>query len=416
MTMNGINMGGGRNRSIRCYIFNFKGIGIKMAGQSGDCKIVDCLVNEWLNGDNEFTIEEEYTATGIFVNRADCFITGGTISRWTKIPLHLGPECATLTVDGGTHLYNGGSGRIDKNNPINILADAGAGAMFIGCYLDNGRCELYSPNIQFHSCRALQNTGNSTLTYFIGLYANGNSGPYQFRADGWQVVSQSLTDGTVPFYKFLPNGGNTWAGNYSNFEQSSGYKETVETLRVSRLQTDNGLNVVYYAPGNGGASGAGVGLVSQSTPISVRDDPPSIRESGGGIYLYRAKRGVRRMTATDFVNVNDAGKEIIFANPLAMQAIFPETAYEGWFCYVTVSGDSSAAITLKSKDSVPASTCFEYGNTDGIIKIQGRGMAREVVCIRNNDGDSAEFIVRGGAGGTIISPQDPGVGDYIIID
>lgn len=401
----GFSLIGFGSQAERCHVIRYKGRGFSLTGAGGDCKVINCSATEWANGDAEFTNNANYTATGIYVDKNDCSIMG-TVSRWSKRNLHLGPNCKTLMVGAGTHFYNGASGAAQRQYPVNIYAEAGSNANFENFYMDNGSAELYSPNISFgQNCIAVHTPANALLAHWIALYANGQTSPYQFRTGVWQTGSTSLlqkpADGGIPFILPKPKldtDGVTvlesWAGDYDAFVAAGGYKAASETIVSSRTQNDAGLNIIYDAPGNGGEVGAGVGVRSASTPAAFRDNPPSLREKDGGAYLFRPKTPPQIVTGDASISLDQLGNEITVNNAAYATIRLPAAAIPGSFLRFVLGEGSEAAVRLRTPAETPTAKLIRRGSV-GEIELYGIGSREYVSCISNADGNSAVWVSYG---------------------
>jgi len=401
----GFSLVGFGSQAERCHVVRYKGRGFSLTGAGGDCKVINCSATEWANSDAEFTTDANYTATGIYVDKNDCSIMG-TVSRWSKRNLHMGPNCKTLMVGGGTHFYNGASGVAQRQYPVNIYAEAGSSGNFDNFYMDNGSAELYSPNVTFgQNCLAVHTPANALLAHWIALYANGQTSPYQYRMGVWQTSSTSLlsapADGGIPFLlpkPLLDTDGVTvlesWSGDYSAFVAAGGFKAASETVVMTRLQTDEGLNMILDAPGNGGSVGAGLGLRSASTPSAFRSNPPALREKDGGAYLFRPKTPPQTITADDSLALDQIGNEITVNNTAYTTIRLPANAIPGSFYRIVLGEDSAAPVRLRTPAESPTAKLIRRGSV-GEIEMYGVGAREYVSCISNDDGDSAVWVSEG---------------------
>lgn len=425
LPVGGIELRGGRCLVDSCEVFHFRrgGIGLGFTSNVGECRASKCHISQWYNSDPEFVDEDAYDGIAFFCNKNDCIVTD-SIFRWSGCNIWLGPDCATLSVSAGTHFYCGGSGLIDRQNPINVWAEAGANAKFNDCYLDNGVLHLFTPNIQFTSCRALQNPANSDLTTLIALYANGQGGPWQFDCADWNVVSTTLTQdstvpGRVPIVSMLPllqlNPGKPckydpvlvdgnpvvlqqWDAGFVNWMDAGNTKETMERRRITRLQNAEGFNACLYGS-VGGLNGAGLGILNDDSPADAVADPPSVREDGGNIYFHRGGRRLRTINSTDngyiYVSVADSGKTLVINNTERAIVVLPRNASNLWWCDVELGEGSTEEVEFRTSSSYPLSRVYTRGGF-GRLEMQGPGAHAHVRCVDQNDSLSgAVFSVSG---------------------
>lgn len=215
---NGINVAGGTIKIFNPKIDHMYLVGIKLAGGSGDSEVHNPEITQWSRSDAEFAVDANFTADGIYVNRADCRVYGG-VTRWCGIPIHLGPNCNTFYLINH-HPYNGrpdgdtGGPRLD---PSCIVADSGANAIINGCYLDNGITHLYSPGIRLRDCSFLCNDLAVTYTdqTLIKVYANGQAQPYQLGIETATIGALPVGYTTIAFVPFDVN---VWTGDYSQVD------------------------------------------------------------------------------------------------------------------------------------------------------------------------------------------------------
>lgn len=285
----GVNCLCGRPRVSNCEIFHFKGIGLNGSSTiAGDGYFYKNTVYEWNSGDTEFANNANYVATAMQINRADMEVRD-CILKWSGLVLKLGAATATTTFIG-CHLYNGGSGVLVRSHPKNIVAEVGAGAMFVGCYLDGGEIDLYGSQIGigFFTCRALWSSAMSTLSYFIGLYCDdgdatpGESilGPWNFISVGWKIDSIDLWNSVIPFHKLI-NSADTWSGSHANFEAAVGQKWMLEQLHVSKCQNDADPVITLHSPAPM-TTGTKLGLADSDTSTA-----PTVYSSGDYIALSK---------------------------------------------------------------------------------------------------------------------------------
>lgn len=187
---NGIWDAGGSNQYLSPRLTHFNTYGIALiSGSSGDTTVLNPDVEQWHNGDTQFLTQAYHTGMGIYVNRADCYIRGGT-SRWSYAPLRLGPN-AIDTLIQDIHLYNGGSGLFTPLDPLCVLLDNGStGSCFNNCEFDNGHVACYSTGYSIRNCLFLQSAANCNFSVdangwpnCMQLYCNGQSHPYQSDID-----------------------------------------------------------------------------------------------------------------------------------------------------------------------------------------------------------------------------------------
>ncbi len=415
----GFSLVGFGSKVVRCEVVRFKGRGASLTGAGGQCKVIDSSFTEWSLGDPEFATDANYTATCIYVNKNDCYIGQNTIARWAKIGLHMGPECKTLVADSGFHPYLGGGDLVQRQAPLLIWAEKGAGGTITGCYLDNGRVRLQSQGVWMNNNFALYDPTRVSLTdgtgtYMTGIEADDTNGPYRNTVGDWKILSSRLRmpdDGTnpdrVPIMDWIDGVDSlgaplSWPGDYSATRASGGILEMNEGVTSTRGQNDQGWNICYGGPGTGGRSGAGIGLYSASTPLEATPaygDPPSIREQDGGIYFRRAGRDVRAIEAADtpfFLGLVNSGQEQLLSGTVACDITFPATAHKGWHTWVILDEGCTSEVTLKTSAGSPNSKIYHRGK-DGSIKMRGEHSVAMIRCVSNADGNSAVFIVDGDA-------------------
>lgn len=394
---------GGHAEGLICY--HFPSTGIKVSGP-GDQVLRSCESFQWFGSDDEFLDPEAWTGVPYVLDTNDL--------RMIDCIGHHGLRVLEITGNGGTttivgcNFYNGNFVAREQGdqelieafyNPQTLLVHESVnGINFAGCYIGDGRLDLHSYGVSFKNCIPI-GAEEDGLEYFIGLHAHGTEQPYQIQLGDWVQVSSTFgspSDGKVPFIKFIQEDG-SFAGSYAAFEDAPGaIKSMHETLRLSRAQNDQGLNVVYYAPGPGGASGAGVGLVSGSTPQKFWRDPAGLREINGGAYLHLATRWPRTVSGAFNVPLTDSGREIRVNNLSAANAFFPHDAYVGWYVWICLGAGSAANYGLRTEAAYPSSTISEVG-VEGQTTLSGKGDWRQVVCVGNNANfDGATFEIRGG--------------------
>ena len=87
-TPGGIEVNGGANLLIAPYVAHFHGSGVNgialISSVAGDSVILRGYGNEWLNSDSQFGTDANFTATALYVNRADCYVIDSTF-RWSGI-------------------------------------------------------------------------------------------------------------------------------------------------------------------------------------------------------------------------------------------------------------------------------------------------------------------------------------------
>lgn len=368
-----------------CYVYNFKTYGIVLS--QTDAHVSGAVISEWLSSDTEFTSDANFTAYGILVNHADVIIRDSII-RWCDRLVH-GNSAADTCDILNCHLYNGGSGLVNRIDPYLIYWDTGAGALNVnGCYLDNGKIYLKEDVVHLSNNRALYNSSVCTITEFITLVYNGQTGPYRFRSDGWQIVSPSLTDGTIPFIQYS----GAWSGTYTLPISNGSYDVEASARFVVTAQYDTKPNIVYYSPGLlADGRGAKIAVADADTTLTDLADMPGMWSSKNHVFLHRQRE--RTISSTDaaysFLE-KDSGRPFVYYGTTNKTLTLPADAPAGAFVpaiIVAGTGDLTVAVaaggTLYAKDAV----------APFVIKDQfARCSAR---CLSNADGVSAVWVLEG---------------------
>ncbi len=358
----GIDLIGGEQTVSHCIVSGYSrvtaglapdggGFGIRAAGRAGDTVIHRALVTELGANSPGWALDTSFQGKGIIVDRADVSIDGNTVVRWTGECLHLGPNCATLTVTAPTHFYNGrppinglDTPRIE---PKLVVAERGAGAKFDGVYFDNGRNDWYSPDIQFSHCRILMNGTRAQVSYVNGVYAPQQTGrsPYQLYSTPWIYESTAPLDGSIPFWKFLPNEttGATWAGDFTKLEAAGGRQWIGKDIAMSNTSDDANLHVLdLYSPG----TEATLGLYSASS-TSYADGPVIT----GAPSTIKARRLAQRIgslpNAAVTLGATHTGQILRceFATP--RQVTIPADLPEGWNVELVAGSSSGPPIIVR---------------------------------------------------------------------
>lgn len=442
-----IKCGRGRIDDCEVHHFRGIGINLSST-VAGDSRVFNTTVYEWSNGDAEFTNNNNYVAVGININRADqeirdcivkwcntCFYLGPNTATTTIIGCHpynggagqtvasapwspntayYGGEVVTPTVPNGKYYSCSDAGISGSTEPVwnattksittdsttawrclttstfvryhpkLVVAERGAGAMFVGCYLDDGEIDLYGDQIGvvFESNRVLYNYAVAHMNYFIGLFAaNGTptlgesvSGPWKFHARGWEYASIDLFDGTLPFIKkfnYLDN----WLGSDANFVAATGYKDMLENWHVSKCQMDDEPVITLHTPHNNGV-GARLALSDSDTT-----SPPYICSSGN--YLTFSKpytlTGTAITTNKTYTTGEDVGTFIGVNNSTTNITItFPKNEKSGTRREFQLNGTGKITLNVESG----ATFRPPYGGTATSIVIQNRQYSRlTVVCV-----------------------------------
>ena len=244
-TAGGITVTGGSDVLIAPYAVHFHGSGVNgMALAStfaGDSMIIRGYANEWLNSDSQFSTDANFTATALYVNRADCYIVDSTF-RWSGVNVFIDSSSATTWITH-SHFYNGRPGGPARVDPINVHVAQGASNIFFqGIYFDDGHVDLYSPGVSIKDSYLLHNTVVATFSDndFIRVYANGQIHPYQLDMESilTQLSSPDLPFAYVSCLSSNPycNTGTTynWTGDYSGLPTFIG-SQTFANLRADNV-------------------------------------------------------------------------------------------------------------------------------------------------------------------------------------
>lgn len=215
----GIDIDGGSIAIFSPRIEHVEDFGILVDGRFGDCNIYWPTISQYGRGDADAAVDAKFTAHGVRFARADCNLFGGNTFR-LGVCLYFTQDANTIYVRDH-HPFNGrpqgdaGGPRVD---PKLIVLEAGGNAKLYNCYLDNGQIEMHSPNLRIDGCQYLINTDAVTFSdkYVIGIYANGQAQPYQtFVRDLIAGSAVSMNGDGYALVKFMDDGTNTWAGDYS---------------------------------------------------------------------------------------------------------------------------------------------------------------------------------------------------------
>ncbi len=183
----GNSTGGGTCALTGVLVQHFPNFGIGFTSSfSGDSNNQNCFVQQWSNGDQPWLNQANFTAAGVYFNRADCY-TQGITPRWCGYPFRCGPAATTCWIRD-THPYNGTFGGITpQTDPVIIRIDEGASGIFVmSSYLDQGHIDLFSTDVHFIEGQPLQSNTAALFTKeagqaapnWIRVYATGKGFPY----------------------------------------------------------------------------------------------------------------------------------------------------------------------------------------------------------------------------------------------
>jgi hypothetical protein len=221
---NGIDVICGRARIHQPTIQHFPSYGIRLAStQSGDSYVYDPEIQQWNNGDPAANTQANYTADGIYFNRADCFVIGGYV-RWCLYCLHFGNSARTCWAIG-THLYQGNA-TVPQIDPVLVQVEVNASSIELhDIYFDSGHGKFYSPDVNIVGGYAIQAVSQCAFSASLNMFqviANGTqTEPYQF---GFAIKNQYLpasnsphgATGATVLLGYENNGGNVWSGSYAD--------------------------------------------------------------------------------------------------------------------------------------------------------------------------------------------------------
>ncbi len=370
----GFNCVAGRTVINNAEIRHFKGYGVcHNSGGSGDMRLTNSTVYEYSSGDTEFATDANFTAECLQIKRADSMVFN-CVLKWAKTNLHFYDNGNTAMVDS-CHLYNGGSNVLVRDHPRIIIHDAGAsGNSITNCYLDDGCTDLYSPDIIFWGNKCIWSNTRSNIDYWIGVYANGQSGPYQLRAGGWKLTSPGLSDGTIPFFHFMPYLTHTWDGDYTHYESSPGVHEVSENINIGRLQVDEDPVMRLFTPAG---AGIGCGLTLNDSQTTNTDDTktPGIWSAGDLLQLHNFGENILNLSATTTLAVSDSGKLVLCdTSGGAFTVKIPATALKGWKVRVrqTLSAVNAVTVALDAGGSIvaPAGAVAPFTTTANLDTIE----------------------------------------------
>lgn len=215
---NGIVVEGAHHVSIReCFIQRFRLFGVNVG--VGQCRISQCVMQQFLTTDPEWSNEANHTGSCIIINAGDAKVHDNILS-WCKIPLVVDGPWAIIE---GNHIFNGpGETGTFSGWRTNIQLNH-VGANVSGNYIDNGSIDVVmtsanvnngiTSNIFLH--RNDKITGNTSLIRFIATAANqdidsitieGNTAP---RAAVYDWISYDETNGSFVKKLSLPQNNDT---------------------------------------------------------------------------------------------------------------------------------------------------------------------------------------------------------------
>jgi hypothetical protein len=281
---------------------------------AGDTWVRNCLMTGLRNGDALFSDQDNWTARGLWNHHVDNKIVNNII-RWHSINFFHDYQAGTCLFSGN-HTYAGGSGHLVVDNPRNMDLRSG-GIVVTGCYIDNGRVDIFDHNVRISNVVLLCSASDVSLDQMFGIFAMGDSQPYWIWVTDVVAVSSTLTNGTVPIVQFLPYASQTWGPNYTKANALAPYDVRV-VGRHTVISNSSNIAVMRFVSGNSSSYGAALELADADT--TDVDDPPLMRSSGDGLRLKAKGSGDVRLEAGggDEVFVEAGGLRPIAAGTMSL--------------------------------------------------------------------------------------------------
>ena len=395
---------------INCKAFNFTQVGFLTEVQ-GDQALIRCESFQWFSSDPEYIIQSKWTAVCFEWTTNDCMAltclghTGLRVAWFTNQPLSGDSAGTTQLIQ--CNFYNGNTvaaaGTFTNNQLIQVDITAG-GIVFDGCYLGNGRIDLYTDAVCFVGCTAITSLARDALPYYVGMHANpANTSPYRLVMESWLNVSPttfgSTGSGKTLFFSVINDTG-TAPGSFANLASAETLKvEASENIVETRLQIDSSLNKSYYSPNTtlDPSKGAGLAFFSGTTPTAQISslDFFAIREIAGMGHLHRhAYDNYSSGTGTLVLTGADSGKTIRYNNASTSVTItLPHDAAQGWHVYLeNYQGHTATGVmTVQTDSGYSASTWLQASNLGVNSRALSPGESVHIVCTVNPDGLSALF-------------------------
>ena len=399
---------------FKCRAYNFTQFGFLIDTLNDQCHI-RCSSVQWFSSDPEYVQPTQWTGTCFSWRVQDCSAvncnghTGALVAEFTAQAGgdgHGGTTQLTSCI-----FYNGcktASPGTFVNNALIRIDSTSGGIYFVGCYLGNGRIDLYTDVVGFDSCTAITKYTQDQLAYFIGYHSKANNtSPNYLVMKNWLTVSPGQfgpvgTPSTTPFFVVINDTGTT-PGDFTNLGLGEASRvEAMENVIQTRLQIDNSLNQTYYSPNtslSNPQNGAGLAFFSATTPSAniAGKDFFAIRETGGNGHLYRHAWFHGEINGTLTLDNSYSGRSLHFNNFSTPSVIsLPHDAVKGWFCIFSnyQVPKATATCTIQTDSGFPASTWAQVG-TAANSRVLLNEESITVLCIGNADGASATFVTVG---------------------
>lgn len=177
----------------------------KPNGPTNETNLIEPVIYQWSPSDAEFSTPANFTADCARVFKSDCYIKGGTLS-WARTN-YCGQNGIHHLCE--VHLNNGREGiggtdqiaiEFGKNNQTGELN-------LDGVYVDDAKCEFYSPNINFNGVKVLVNTAKMTFTNGV-MQFYAKDGGVGFAATGFMYYFTIM--GSPETIKLIDYGTGVW--------------------------------------------------------------------------------------------------------------------------------------------------------------------------------------------------------------
>lgn len=293
--------------------FKYRGISLEST-VGGDTKVFLPSITQIFQSDVALWDDDaNFDGDGIVLARADDEVIGGII-RYCGKPIRVLSTAKTSWITG-VHPYNGRPPILDGNgdvvsmnrrlDPKLIVVEAGASGINIqDCYLDNGQVDLYSPSVAIRNCRYLFNNQAVDVTnkYLIGVFANGQTSPYQLDIDckmmdanpKKRIIGTPDTFEDIAQISYRSFGANSWTGVYTGFDgnipDAANITATAGRFTIFHREGSGDPFETFYKPDGFMRFAYRVGAVSGN--FAYQDWGPDTTSFGNGSFRFKARAGV----------------------------------------------------------------------------------------------------------------------------
>ena len=388
--------GYGREIFNNLHIYRMKDYGLNITSDAApEKRFVNCYFTEYTTRDtDQYWDNDAYTAVAVRSDRSDIKFYNCHL-RWSKT-LFESSGSVGVQLFYNCHLYNGivGDDDIQKIDAqlINWEGSDTSELTMVGCYLDNGKIDLYNDRVNFIACSFIMDGYDVDIDYMIQCYARGDDEELRLVIESPSVQQWDDYNDDTTFLSLVDYDGNTWLQDLSSFRtdvdfqlgfQSQKFTFDLSCVsRASHIDRRDYLESAYYRTVNGNEmrhrdNGQIDINATSTTPVSLlRDDEGAVfrgsSDDDSNIVFINAGANTAQLTTNkdtillgpnpgDTTNSKDV-------SPFEDDAISSGVAGLRWSEIFSVNGTINTSDSrLKLSEDIPDEVLDAWANVEKVI-------------------------------------------------